>query len=127
MTVVVHGADRLRLAELGDRIVELARQARERTIAPADLVGGTFTVSNVGAMGGGSANVFPIVPATTTALLSLGRAEQRPVVREGLVVAAWQMPVDLSCDHRVIDGGMNRRFVARLRKALERPAALLER
>ncbi len=121
---VVRGAGVLGLQELADRVVDLAERARARTLRPEELAGATFTVSNIGASGGGSASVVPIVPLPTTAILSVGRAEQRAAVRDGRVAAAWVLPVDVSCDHRVIDGADVRRFVGRVREVIEEPLLL---
>jgi pyruvate dehydrogenase E2 component (dihydrolipoamide acetyltransferase) len=121
---VVHRAGELGVQELSERVLDLAERARARTLRREELAGATFTVSNIGASGGGSASVVPIVPLPTTAILSVGRAEQRAVVRDGQIVAAWVLPLDVSCDHRVIDGADVRRFVARVREVVEEPLLL---
>jgi pyruvate dehydrogenase E2 component (dihydrolipoamide acetyltransferase) len=117
---VIHGAADLETAQLADRIAELADRARNRTLAPDSLVGGTFTVSNIGAIGGGMGT--PIIPHGTTAILSVGRAVDTPVVRDGAVVIRPMAPLSLSYDHRVIDGAMGQRFMARLVESLETPS-----
>lgn len=114
---VVHGAADLDAAQLADRIVALADQARTRRLAPDALVGGTFTISNIGAVGGGMGT--PIIPLGTTAILSIGRAVDTPVVRDEAVVVRPMAPLSLSYDHRVIDGAMGQRFMARLVAELE--------
>nr|WP_246305028.1 dihydrolipoamide acetyltransferase family protein [Nocardioides thalensis] len=125
VTPVLRGAERLGAAALTERITDLVTRARDRSLTPAELDGGSITLSNIGAAGGGSASVVPIVPPGTTAIVSLGRAEERPVVRDGAVVAGVRLPVDVSCDHRVIDGAAVRRFVGALRMRLEDPLTLL--
>ncbi len=120
---VVRGADRLDLPQLATEIVRLADAARSRSLTPDELTGGTFTVSNIGAVGGGYGT--PIIPFGTTAILSVGRAEAQAVVRNGAVTVARMMPLSLSYDHRVIDGGLGRRFMARLRENLEEPGLFL--
>ncbi|HEY7705023.1 MAG TPA: 2-oxo acid dehydrogenase subunit E2, partial [Acidimicrobiia bacterium] len=87
------------------------------------LSGQSFTVSNIGALGGGFGT--PIVPYGTTAILSAGRAAEAPVAREGRVKVAPVMPLSLSYDHRVIDGGQGRRFMAMVLENLEEPALFL--
>ncbi len=82
-----------------------------------ELRGQTFTVSNIGAVGGGQGT--PIIPYGTSAILSVGRAEPRPVVRGDTVVIARQFPLSLSYDHRIIDGAEGRRFTAAIIEALE--------
>ncbi len=120
---VLHDVGEAGVADLAFEIVRLAESARARTLEPAEMAGATFTVSNIGAVGGGYGT--PIVPYGTTAILSLGRAEDQAVVREGKVVAAPMMPLSLSYDHRVIDGGLGRRFLAMIVENLEEPALFL--
>ena len=81
-------------------------------LQPAQLQGATFTVSNIGALGGGHGS--PIIPLGTTAIVSFGRAGDTPVVRDGKVEIAPMMPISLSYDHRVIDGALGRRFITTL-------------
>ena len=123
MVAVVRGADRLGLLELSAEITRLAEGAKERKLRPDELSGQTFTVSNIGALGGGFGT--PIVPPGTTGILSAGRATARPVVREGRVDVAPVMPLSLSYDHRVIDGGLGRRFMAMVLENVEEPALFL--
>lgn len=120
---VVKSADRLDLRTLAAEIARLAAAARSRSLAPDELSGATFTVSNIGAIGGGHGT--PIIPFGTTAILSVGRAQPQAVVRDGAVAVATMMPLSLSYDHRVIDGGLGRRFMARLRENLEEPGLFL--
>lgn len=116
---VVRGADRLGLPDLGAEIARLAGAVRDRSATTAELSGATFTVSNIGAVGGGHGT--PIIPFGTTAILSFGRIEDRPVVRSGRVEAAPVLPLSLSYDHRAIDGALGRRFLAAVTDALARP------
>lgn len=120
---VVKGADALDLRGTAAEIVRLAAAARERSLAPGELGGATFTISNIGAVGGSYGT--PIIPYGTTAILSVGRAQPQAVVREGTVGIARMMPLSLSYDHRVIDGGLGRRFMARLGENLEEPGLFL--
>ena len=120
---VVKGADGRTLRDLAGEITRLAAAARSRSLTPDELSGATFTVSNIGAVGGGHGT--PIIPYGTTSILSVGRAEPQAVVRSGALTIARMMPLSLSYDHRVIDGGQGRRFVARLRENLEEPGLFL--
>ncbi|MGZ8785068.1 MAG: dihydrolipoamide acetyltransferase family protein, partial [Acidimicrobiia bacterium] len=120
---VVRRADQLDLRALAAEITRLAAAARSRSLSPAELSGATFTVSNIGAVGGGHGT--PIIPFGTTAILSVGMAQPQAVVRNGAVAVARMMPLSLSYDHRVIDGGLGRRFMARLRENLEEPGLFL--
>ena len=123
MVVVARGADELGLIELSGRIAELAEGARNRALAPDLLTGQTFTVSNIGAAGGGFGT--PIVPPGTTAILSVGRAVDRPIAVDGAVVVAPVMSLSLSYDHRVIDGAAGRRFMGMVLENLEEPTLFL--
>ncbi|MGH9053861.1 MAG: dihydrolipoamide acetyltransferase family protein, partial [Acidimicrobiia bacterium] len=114
---VVKDADQRSLEELTAEVVRLAEAARARKLAPEDMAGLTFTVSNIGAVGGGYGT--PIIPYGTTAILSVGRAEDRAVVRDGRVAVAPIFPLSLSFDHRVIDGAKGRRFLAMVIEQLE--------
>ncbi len=120
---VLHDVGEWGVSELAAGIVRLAEAARTRSLEPAELTGATFTVSNIGAVGGGLGT--PIVPYGTTAILSLGRAQDEAVVRDGEVVVATMMPLSLSYDHRVIDGALGRRFLAMVKENLEEPALFL--
>ena len=123
MIPVVHDAGQLTVLEIAAEIARLATGAADRTLGADDMSGGTFTVSNIGAVGGGHGT--PIVPLGTTAILSVGRAKDSAVVRNGAVVVAPMMPLSLSYDHRVIDGALGRKFVARLLENLAEPALFL--
>ncbi len=111
------------LLDLATEILRLADGAKARTLTPDELGGQTFTVSNIGALGGGFGT--PIVPPGTTAILSVGRAVDTPVARDGRVEIAPMMPLSLSYDHRVIDGGLGRRFMAMVLENFAEPALFL--
>jgi pyruvate dehydrogenase E2 component (dihydrolipoamide acetyltransferase) len=116
---VVRGADGRDLFDLAEEIERLAGAVRGRTAVAAELLGQTFTISNIGAMGGGFGT--PIIPYGTTAILSFGRIDDQPVARDGRVQVAPVLPLSLSYDHRVIDGALGRRFLASVIVGLERP------
>mgnify|MGYP001821059867 CR=1 FL=1 len=117
MVGVVRGAADRDVAELAEEIRRLAEAARNRTATADDLRGQTFTISNIGAVGGRYGT--PIVPYGTTAILSVGRADPQPVVRDGEIVIGQEFPLSLSYDHRVIDGAAGRAFMAALVTAIE--------
>lgn len=120
---VVKGANHLSIVELSSRLAELAQAAADRRLGSDALSGATFTVSNIGAVGGTFGT--PIIPYGTTAILSVGRADQQPIVGSVGIVAAPIMPLSLSYDHRIIDGAAGRRFTAMLIENLEEPALFL--
>lgn len=109
MVPVIRNAETMNLRELTDEINRLSVGATERTLGLGELGGGTFTVSNVGAVGGGYGT--PIIPYGTTAILSIGRAEEDVIVRNKAIAIAPVFPVSLSFDHRVIDGATASRFL----------------
>jgi pyruvate dehydrogenase E2 component (dihydrolipoamide acetyltransferase) len=121
---VVKGAEDLDLWALADEVARLAEAVRARTATIQEVTGATFTVSNIGAMGGGFGT--SIIPYGTTAILSFGRAHEEPLAREGRVVVGQVMPLSVSYDHRVIDGALGRRFLARVIQSLENPGSLFE-
>lgn len=116
MVAVVKDAAAKPVPELGDEIARLANAARDRSARPDELRGQTFTISNIGAVGGRYGT--PIVPYGTTAILSVGRADPRPVVRDGEIVVGREFPLSLSYDHRAIDGSTGRSFMGALIEAL---------
>ena len=114
---VIRDVDKKSMLELVKELEQLAQKARERKVAAEELKGGTFTISNQGAIGG--AHFTPIVNKPQVAILGLGRGALKPVVRDGKVEARLMTPLALSYDHRVIDGGEAARFIVDLVKALE--------
>lgn len=123
MVVVVRDAGSMGLLEVGAEILSLAERARSRSLPPDRLSGQTFTISNIGAVGGGYGT--PLVPHGTAAILSVGRGVEEPVARDGRVTVAPVVPVSLSYDHRIIDGALGRRFAAMLIENLSEPALFL--
>lgn len=111
MVPVVRNAETMSLGELAEEIERLTTAARKRTLGLGELSGGTFTVSNVGAVGGGFGT--PIIPYGTTAVVSIGRAEDDVIARDGAIAIAKTFPVSLSFDHRVIDGAAAAQFLLR--------------
>ena len=116
---VIKGADQKSLLSLAQEIQTLAEKARSREIDLADLKGGTFTITNIGFIGGTHAT--PIINYPETAILAMGRINDRPVVRDEQVVIRKVMPLSLSFDHRVIDGVMAARFTNTIIRYLEDP------
>jgi pyruvate dehydrogenase E2 component (dihydrolipoamide acetyltransferase) len=114
---VIRNADTKSLLVLSKELEDLAGKARERKLAGDALKGGTFTISNQGGIGG--AHFTPIINQPEVAILGLGRASLQPVIRENQVQPRLMMPLALSYDHRVIDGGVAARFTVDLIKALE--------
>lgn len=114
---VIRDVDKKSVLELAKDLEALAQKARDRKVSADELKGGTFTISNQGAIGG--AHFTPIVNKPEVAILGLGRGAMKPVVREGKIEARMMTPLGLSYDHRVIDGGSAARFIVDLVAALQ--------
>lgn len=114
---VIRDVDKKSVLELAKDLEVLAQKARDRKVSADELKGGTFTISNQGAIGG--AHFTPIVNKPEVAILGLGRGAMKPVVRDGKIEARMMTPLGLSYDHRVIDGGSAARFIVDLVTALQ--------
>jgi pyruvate dehydrogenase E2 component (dihydrolipoamide acetyltransferase) len=113
---VLRDVDKKKLLQVSKELGELAEKARQRRVSLEELQGGTFTISNQGGIGGGY--FTPIIHTPEVAILGLGRAEIKPVVRSGKIEEAMLLPLCLSYDHRVIDGANAARFVRDLAEEL---------
>jgi pyruvate dehydrogenase E2 component (dihydrolipoamide acetyltransferase) len=117
---VIRDVDRKSVAQLAAELTTTAEQARK---GKADMQGGTFTITNLGGIGG--TGFTPIVNWPEVAILGLSRSRLEPVVRDGQVVPRLMLPLSLSYDHRVIDGAAAARFTRRLAEMLEDPLVML--
>jgi pyruvate dehydrogenase E2 component (dihydrolipoamide acetyltransferase) len=124
---VVRDVDRKSVTELALELTELIGRAREGKLTVEELQGGTFTITNIGALGG--TGFAPIVNYPEVAILGLGRAQLQPTVRGTLndheIVVRLRMPMVLAFDHRVADGAEAARFANMVIGALENPEKLL--
>jgi pyruvate dehydrogenase E2 component (dihydrolipoamide acetyltransferase) len=123
MVPVIANTEKLSPVQLGDAVTEIALQCRNRTVPRENLMGGTFTISNVGSYGGMFAT--PIINYPEVAILAAGRAKEKVMVRNGAFYAGLVLPLSLSCDHRVVDGAEGARFLNTVVKLLEKPDELL--
>jgi len=114
---VIRDVDKKSVLELAKELEQLAAKARDRKISADELKGGTFTISNQGAIGG--AHFTPIVNTPEVAILGLGRGAMKPVARDEKVVIRMMTPLGLSYDHRVVDGAEAARFIVDLVAALQ--------
>src|SRR5258706_4960648 len=103
MVPVIRDVDKKSMLDLAKELESLAAKARDRKISTDEMKGGTFTISNQGAIGG--AHFTPIINLPEVAILGLGRGTLKPVVREGRVEARMMTPMGVSYDHRVVYGG----------------------
>ncbi len=120
---VLHGAEHMSVLELARETATLASQARDGDIAAHQLRGGTFTITNIGPLGGTA--VVPTINYPEVAILGMAMVQEKPVVHEGEIAIRKILPLTLSFDHRVADGAQAARFVTRLIQRLEDPATLL--
>lgn len=123
MVPVVKNAKDKSILQLAQELTQLVEKARNRTIDLADLKGGTFTISNYGALGGIYAT--PIINYPEVAILGVGKIKDTPVVRNGKAVVRKILSLALSFDHRVVDGGEGARFLNTVIARLEDPDLIL--
>ncbi|MCA1809320.1 MAG: dihydrolipoamide acetyltransferase family protein [Kiritimatiellia bacterium] len=114
---VIREADRLGLDELNRQAAQLAVRARDGKLAPEEMRGGTFTVSNMGMLD--VENFTAIINPGESAILAVATVQQQPVARQGKVVVRSIMKITLSSDHRLVDGALAARFVNKVRSLLE--------
>ncbi|HEY7950851.1 MAG TPA: dihydrolipoamide acetyltransferase family protein [Solirubrobacterales bacterium] len=118
----VSDADRKSLRQIASDARALAQRVRDGQITPPELSGATFTVSNLGMFG---IDVFAaVINPPQAAILAVGAIAERPVVRDGAIVTAHLMRVNLACDHRILYGAPAAEFLARIRSLLEEPLSL---
>jgi len=123
MVPVVEDVGGKGLLELAAETATKVERARDRSIDREEMQGGTFTITNVGVIGGEYAT--PIVNYPEVAILALGKVAERPRVVDGEVVPRHTLPLSLSVDHRVVDGAVAARFTNRVMELLANPARLL--
>ena len=120
---VVKFADQMSLTQLGTAVKDLAGRARNKKIKPDEMEGSTFTVSNLGMFG--IQEFTSIINQPNSAILSVGAIVDKPVVKNGEIVAGSTMKVTLACDHRTVDGATGAQFLQTLRAYLENPVTML--
>ena len=123
MVPIVKNAKGKNIFQLAAELSDLSEKARNRTIDLADLKGGTFTITNFGAMGG--IYGFPIIHHPEVAILGMGRIVEKPIVKDGKIEVRKILPLSLSFDHRVVDGAEAVRFMATVIQLLEDPGLIL--
>ena len=120
---VIRDAQALSFAEIEKTIADFGRRAREGSLSLEEMQGGTFTISNGGVFG--SLLSTPIINPPQSAVLGMHRIEERPVVKDGQIVARPMMYLALSYDHRLVDGREAVTFLVRMKEAIEDPTRLL--
>jgi pyruvate dehydrogenase E2 component (dihydrolipoamide acetyltransferase)/2-oxoglutarate dehydrogenase E2 component (dihydrolipoamide succinyltransferase) len=122
---VVKNADQKSLAEISKTAKALIEKAREGKLTSDEISGGTFTLTNLGALGGGWTFETAIINQPESAILRVGGITERAVVRDGQIVIRPIMTYSLTYDHRVIQGAVAAKFMSSLVNALENPTLLL--
>jgi 2-oxoglutarate dehydrogenase E2 component (dihydrolipoamide succinyltransferase) len=120
---VLRNAESLSFAEVEKQIAEFAERAKNNKLAPEELQGGTFTISNGGVYG--SLMSTPIVNPPQVGILGMHAIQERPVARDGSVVIRPMMYVALTYDHRIIDGRESVSFLKRIKECVEHPSRML--
>lgn len=120
---VMHDVDKKDILTLAVELKQLAESARENTLTPDRMVGGNFSISNLGNLGG--TNFAPIIYWPQVAILGVCQARQQPVYKNGQLQPRLILPLSLSYDHRIIDGAEGLNFLRWIINALENPFVLL--
>jgi pyruvate dehydrogenase E2 component (dihydrolipoamide acetyltransferase) len=120
---VVRETDRKSIIQIAADIEQLATQAREGKLEADAMRGGTFTITNIGPLGGTA--LIPAINYPEVAILGMGRVQEKPVVRDGEIVVRKMLPLTLAFDHRIADGADAARFVSELVRHLSDPNLLL--
>jgi pyruvate dehydrogenase E2 component (dihydrolipoamide acetyltransferase) len=113
---VIKDADKKGVVQLAKELGEISQKARDKKMGPADMQGGTFSISSLGGIGGG--HFTPIINAPEVAILGVSRSTMKPVWKDGQFVPRLMLPISLSYDHRVIDGAKGARFISYLNSVL---------
>lgn len=123
VTPVIKQAESKSLLAISRAVKDFAIRAKDKKLKPDEFDGGTITVSNLGAWGIESFDA--IVNPPQAAILSVGAAIEKPVVKNGQIVPGLRMNLGLSCDHRVVDGAIAAQFLSEIKKLIEQPALML--
>jgi pyruvate dehydrogenase E2 component (dihydrolipoamide acetyltransferase) len=119
---VVKDVDKKSLIELAVELGSLAQKARNKKISPDEMEGGNFVISNLGGIGG--TNFTPVIFPPQVAILGVARAETQPVYQEGEFKPRLILPLNVSYDHKIIDGADGARFLRWICQALENPMSI---
>ncbi len=114
---VIKQVDQLSVSEIAIEMAKLSQKAREKSLLPGDMMGGSFTISSLGGIGGTA--FTPIVNAPEVAILGLSRSAIKPVYEQGEFKPRLMLPLSLSYDHRVIDGAEAARFTRLIAELLK--------
>jgi pyruvate dehydrogenase E2 component (dihydrolipoamide acetyltransferase) len=120
---VIRDVDQKSVSELSGELAQVAEKARDRKLSIEEMQGGTFTITNLGGVGG--VNFTPIINSPEVAILGISRAKHQPVLVNGEFKPRLMLPLALSFDHRAVDGADAARFLRWVAEALEQPIKLV--
>lgn len=120
---VIRNVDKKSVAQLAQELDQMSEKSRERKLTMDDLKGGTFTITNYGALGG--IYGYPVINYPQAAILGIGRILKTPVVKDDQIMVGHVLPLSLSVDHRLVDGGTATRFLNKIMELLQDPVSLL--
>lgn len=120
---VLRNADQLTVLQIAQQLERLIDGAQKRSLALKEVSGSTFTLNNVGSFGGGGG--IPIINYPEVAILAVGRLQEKVIAHNGAISTRMAMPLTMSFDHRLIDGALASRFIARFKELVENPAQLM--
>jgi len=121
---VIRDVGKRELVEISDNIEELIQKARENKLSMEEVSGGTFTITNLGMFG---VDAFtPIIVPGQSAILGIGQIKERIYLENGKISSRKVITLNLSCDHRVVDGAVAAEFLQEIKKLLEAPESLLK-
>ncbi|MPM02271.1 Dihydrolipoyllysine-residue acetyltransferase component of pyruvate dehydrogenase complex [bioreactor metagenome] len=120
---VIKGADGLSIFQIAQKISGLAEKAKDRKLTLEEINDGTFTLTNYGSVGG----IFgvPVINYPQAGILGIGRILEKPVVKDGQIVVGHVLPLSLTVDHRIVDGGEATRFLLQIMEYLKDPFSLM--
>jgi pyruvate dehydrogenase E2 component (dihydrolipoamide acetyltransferase) len=123
ITPVIRDSHEKSVFQISTEAKALGKLAKDKKLKPDQYTGGTFCVSNLGMMG--IPKFYPIINTPNAAILGVGAAITKPVVKNGQLAVGSVLTLTLSCDHRVVDGAVGAQFLGALKALLEAPALLL--
>ena len=123
ITPIIRNADTKGLAAISNEMKELAVKAREKKLKPEEFMGGGFSISNLGMFG--IKEFSAVINPPQSAILAVGKGEQRPVVKNGALAIGTMMSCTVSCDHRVVDGAVGAEFLQVFQGLIEDPLRML--
>ncbi len=123
ITPIIRNTDQKGLATIANEMRELAGRAREGKLMPEEYQGGTFSISNLGMFG--IREFAAVINPPQSAILAVGRSEERPVVKDGALAIATIMTVTLSVDHRAVDGALGAQYLNVFQGLIEDPLTML--